>query len=95
MIEAEKLNKQMKTDEIKHKCRVEQLEADLIRAKQDLGEALNTMHTFEVDHMEYCGVLERQRSLQHCSSFLFGRAGGPHLLLLDISTTCSIFREHY
>lgn len=50
----------MKVDESKYKYHIEQLEAELIRTKQDLGEALNTMHTFEVDHMEYCGVLERQ-----------------------------------
>ena len=44
--------------------RIELLENDLVSAKLELGEALNTMHEFEAEHMEYCGAFENNKTKQ-------------------------------
>ena len=43
---------------------IQRLETDLIRAKQDLAEALNIMREFEAEHTEYCGVFERKMTFK-------------------------------
>ncbi len=47
--------------------RIEILEAELIRAKQDLGEALNTMHDFAAEHPEYTDVMEKKLTFKEVS----------------------------
>ena len=47
--------------------RMQVLEADLIRTKQDLGEALNTMQELEAEHTEFRGVLEKKMTFKEFS----------------------------
>ncbi len=54
---------------------IQRLETDLITAKQNLAEALNTMHEFEAEHMEYCGVFERQMTFKELTPAKQGSGG--------------------
>ena len=52
---------------IEYVGQIERLEQELLRTKQDLAEALNTMHELESEHAEYCGVLERKMTFKEPS----------------------------
>jgi len=47
--------------------RIETLENEVIRTKQDLAESINTMHEFEVEHSEYIGIFEKKMTFKEKS----------------------------